>query len=96
MLILKKLSNAFRQQRRKENFISISHRCILLRAIYVSDTGNGIPKDKLGHIFERFLQLNEFEPRTGLGLSICKGLVGWRYHSKELGEGKSFSVSNYP
>ena len=62
---------------------------------YVSDTGNGIPKDKLGHIFERFLQLNEFEPGTGLGLSICKGLVtamgGTIWVNSEEGKGSTFS-----
>ena len=62
---------------------------------YVSDTGNGIPKDKLGHIFERFVQLNEFQPGTGLGLSICKGLVtamgGTIWVNSEEGKGSTFS-----
>ena len=63
---------------------------------YVSDTGNGIPKDKLGHIFERFLQLNEFEPGTGLGLSICKTIVnrlqGDITVRSEIGKGTRFLV----
>lgn len=62
---------------------------------YVSDTGNGIPKDKLGHIFERFVQLNEFQSGTGLGLSICKGLVtamgGTIWVNSEEGKGSTFS-----
>ena len=39
---------------------------------YVSDTGIGISKEQLTHIFERFVKLNSFIHGTGLGLSICK------------------------
>ena len=42
---------------------------------YVRDTGVGIPKEKIGSIFERFVKLNTFVQGTGLGLSICKSLV---------------------
>ena len=42
---------------------------------YVSDTGIGIPQEKLSHIFDRFVKLNNFIHGTGLGLSICKSLV---------------------
>ena len=45
----------------------------------VSDTGVGIPEDKLQSIFEPFVQLERGQLRTmggtGLGLSICKHLV---------------------
>ena len=42
---------------------------------YVRDTGIGIPADKLGSIFDRFIKLNTFIHGTGLGLSICKSIV---------------------
>ena len=45
----------------------------------VSDTGIGIPEDRLGEIFNHFIQLGEGYTRNyqgaGLGLSICKQLV---------------------
>ena len=42
---------------------------------YVEDTGIGIEKEQLPHIFERFVKLNSFVPGTGLGLSICQSIV---------------------
>ena len=70
----------------------------------VSDTGIGIPKNKLDTIFERFSQAETYTTRiyggTGLGLSIVKSLI--ELHNGELnvrstvGEGTTFTVSlNY-
>ena len=42
--------------------------------IEVSDTGAGIPKDQLEHIFERFVRIGD-SAGTGLGLSIARDLV---------------------
>ena len=42
---------------------------------YVKDTGIGIEKEQLPHIFERFVKLNSFVHGTGLGLSICQSIV---------------------
>ena len=42
---------------------------------YVRDTGVGIAPDKVEHIFDRFIKLDNFVHGTGLGLSICKSLV---------------------
>ncbi|MCP9612065.1 sensor histidine kinase [Coprobacter tertius] len=43
--------------------------------ISVSDTGPGIPPDKIDKIFERFEKLNSFTQGIGLGLPICKSIV---------------------
>ncbi len=52
---------------------------IVLLEFTVTDTGIGIPDDKLTHIFERFRQAESHTTRkyggTGLGLSIAKQLV---------------------
>ena len=42
---------------------------------YVEDTGIGIEKEQLPHIFERFVKLNSFVHGTGLGFSICQSIV---------------------
>ncbi|GAA0137386.1 hypothetical protein YSY43_42270 [Paenibacillus sp. YSY-4.3] len=47
--------------------------------VIVKDTGIGIPKDKVSHLFEPFSQLDHFMTRnyegTGLGLAITKRLI---------------------
>ena len=42
---------------------------------YVTDTGAGIPADKLPEVFGRFVKLNKDKKGTGLGLSISKTIV---------------------
>lgn len=58
-------------------------------AVYISDTGHGIPKDKLKDIFEPFYTTKE--QGSGLGLSIVKKIVeehgGRIYISSEEGKG---------
>lgn len=46
--------------------------------IHIKDQGEGIPADKLNHVFDRFYRGNEdtaIMPGYGLGLSIAKALV---------------------
>lgn len=38
----------------------------------VTDTGIGIPEDKIDTIFQRFEKLDNFKQGTGLGLNICQ------------------------
>ena len=42
---------------------------------YVTDTGTGIPADKLPEVFGRFVKLIKEKKGTGLGLSISKTIV---------------------
>ena len=64
--------------------------------LFVSDTGCGIPKEKLPLIFTRFEKLNDFVQGTGLGLSICQSLVerlGGKINvESEVGEGSTFAM----
>lgn len=41
----------------------------------VRDSGKGIPQEKLGKVFERFYQTDEYNQGTGIGLSLVKCLV---------------------
>jgi PAS domain S-box-containing protein len=61
----------------KENFVEVR----------VSDTGRGIPADKLESIFTRFEQVSAADSKdknsTGLGLAICNEIV--KAHGGEIG-----------
>ncbi|WP_018626989.1 response regulator [Niabella aurantiaca] len=67
----------------------------------VKDTGEGIPKEKIDLIFERFEQLEQMTTRqhggTGLGLSIVKSLVegmcGSVSVNSEIGLGSKFTFT---
>lgn len=69
--------------------------------IVVSDTGMGIPKDRLPDVFEEFQQVEEGRARrfegTGLGLAITRGLVklmgGQIAVDSEPGVGTTFTVN---
>ena len=89
------LSNAIKNT--VTGYISLGMRIVAdCVELFVSDTGSGIPKDKLSLIFNRFEKLNDSIQGTGLGLYICKSLVdrlgGKIEVSSELGKGSTFSV----
>lgn len=42
---------------------------------YVTDTGCGIPEERLEEIFGNFVKLNSFVQGTGLGLTICRAIL---------------------
>ncbi len=62
----------------------------------VSDTGCGIPEDRVERIFDPFYTTKTESKGTGLGLSICQWIV--RQHDariqvqSQVGEGTTFSV----
>ena len=67
----------------------------------VTDTGEGIPEDKLHFIFDQFRQLDGSTTRraggTGLGLALCQRLaqlMGGAIHVRsEVGRGSTFTFS---
>jgi signal transduction histidine kinase len=69
--------------------------------ILVSDTGIGIPSDKLDLIFDPFIQVNDTATRTkggiGLGLAISRGLARGMHGDltveSKLGEGSRFTLT---
>jgi signal transduction histidine kinase len=59
--------------------------------MFCEDTGDGIPKNKQGKVFDRFVKLNDFVQGTGLGLNICRSIAersGGRIGLDSEGEGK--------
>lgn len=69
--------------------------------IEVSDAGQGIPKESLGHLFEPFYCVKHIDNRdtkgTGLGLYLCESIAhahgGTISVASELGKGSRFSVA---
>lgn len=78
----------------------IEHNLVTL-VFRVKDSGIGIPKDKIEHVFERFNQGNKETTRkfggTGLGLAIVKDLIelqnGEIYVKSKEGFGSEFVVT---
>lgn len=68
--------------------------------IEISDTGSGIPAEKIDTIFDRFDQAvnskREVSMGSGLGLTITKGLIelhtGNVFVKSKLGEGTTFTI----
>lgn len=66
--------------------------------IKVSDTGEGISKEDIGNIFDRFFQVDRVRPRgSGIGLSLTKAFVELHGGSisveSELKKGSTFTIT---
>src|SRR5439155_2048087 len=68
--------------------------------IRVTDTGIGIPKEDLEHVFDRFYRVDKARSRqmggTGLGLSIARWIAeahgGKLWAESQIGQGSTFIV----
>ena len=69
--------------------------------IYVKDSGQGIPKDDLPHLFEKFYRVDNSATRaiggTGLGLFICRKIIelynGRIWAESKMEEGSTFYIN---
>ena len=90
------LTNAIKHT--QEGFIRFGYRRIDESVeFFVQDSGEGIPEEQLERVFSRFVQLDHWSKGVGLGLAICKGLIGQMGGSirvtSKVGEGSIFYVT---
>lgn len=70
----------------------------------VTDAGNGVSEEELGHLFDRFYRASTAEgvSGSGMGLAICKRLIDalggriWAENSEQGGLRVSFSLPAWP
>jgi len=81
--------------------LTVSTQSVLLHdanfiVIEISDTGTGIPAEKLDRLFDPFYSTKEIGHGTGLGLSICKKIMdehkGFIRVTSESGKGSAFRL----
>jgi two-component system, OmpR family, sensor histidine kinase VicK len=69
--------------------------------LFIQDTGQGIPKDDIPHLFQKFYRVDNSSTRTiggtGLGLFICKRIVelykGRIWVESQQGNGSTFYIN---
>lgn len=90
------LSNAFKYTEAGESIIVKLYEENENLVLQVADTGIGIPKDKQQKIFERFYQIENEHPGSGIGLSLIQRLVELHHGrielKSEVGKGSTFTV----
>ena len=93
------LHNAIKFSHPSGSVVISAHQGRGIVTVSVSDTGIGIPKDDLDHVFERFYKADKARSGggTGLGLAIAKHIVqvhkgNISVHSEE-GKGSTFSFT---
>lgn len=94
------LTNAIKYTDKGQITIKVSIFRSAILTITISDTGTGIPKDKLKYIFQPFIRI---EPNTqsipgfGMGLAIINGVTkamkGSISVKSEVGKGSTFTVN---
>lgn len=90
--------HAIRSGNKENNFVKVTAAFEKdgLIAVKVTDTGHGIPKQNLEHIFDPFFTSKPSGEGTGLGLSISYSIVqsygGTITLTSELGKGTEFTV----
>ncbi len=92
------ISNAFKFT--NQGYIEFGYKVLHKKMLkfFVKDTGIGIPEEKLGEIFSRFIQADNSPTRkyggSGLGLAISKGIVdllgGKMWAESKVNEGSAF------
>jgi signal transduction histidine kinase/CheY-like chemotaxis protein/AraC-like DNA-binding protein len=103
-IIYNLLSNAIKfTPEGKEIQVSLTETCNKDESnlkLIVRDSGIGIPEDQLGHIFDRFYQVDHSATReqqgTGIGLSLVKELIQLQNGTievfSEVGKGTTFEI----
>lgn len=69
--------------------------------MYVRDTGSGIPREDLSHLFQKFYRVDNSATRTiggtGLGLFICRKIIelykGQIWADSQFGQGSTFYIN---
>ena len=65
-------------------------------SISIKDNGEGISKEHLPHIFDRFYRTDTQAKGTGIGLALCKELIelhnGHIFATSKLGIGSTFTI----
>lgn len=99
-IILNLLSNAIKFTKKGGKLTVRIHKNNRYVMIHIKDTGIGIPQEKLGSIFERFIQVDNTLTRnhegSGIGLSLVKAIAEMHQGSvsvkSRLNKGSEFTV----
>ena len=98
-VVLNLISNAVNYNKPSGSITVTAYSSLNELIISVSDTGPGIRKAEIDHLFEKFYRSQATEKTvqgTGLGLAICQKIVeahnGRIYVQSEVGMGTTFSV----
>lgn len=99
-IFLNLLSNAFKYTDKDGKIDMVVEETANAVTVKIIDTGKGISKEDVSHIFDRFFQADHSsckESGTGIGLALAKGLVDLHHGSinvqSALGYGSIFAVS---
>lgn len=76
ILLLALLSNAHKFTRQGHIHLACGRKGDDHISIVVTDTGCGIPPEKYDYVFQRFTKLDSFSQGNGLGLYLCRLIVG--------------------